>query len=87
MPETVRDQWRCILALNCGVVILDHIQGHWQSHGVFHCYSNLDTVCNFHRSLLRVTDILQIGYEVGGYPAILEEFPNGGQVVERSSWR
>jgi hypothetical protein len=40
----------------------------------------------FHRGL-RVADILRIGHEVGGYPAILEEFLKGGQVVERSSGR
>ena len=31
-------------ARSMAVVTLDHIHGHWQSHGVFHCYTGSRTV-------------------------------------------
>ena len=44
------------------------------------------TVGDFHRGLC-VADVLRIVHDIRGYPAILKEFSDGGQVVERRSWR
>ncbi len=53
---------------------------------VFYGNSSFDSICDFHRGL-RVFNILRSRHEVGGHPAILEKFSDGGQVVERCVWR